>query len=82
MPRFFGCLSQCMHASKLKEGYWREHIERNRKRDRAVNLRLRKEGYIVLRFWNDQIEKEIDACVATVKRAIQERARKSFIRTN
>jgi len=55
--------------SRLKEGYWREHIERNRKRDRAVNLRLRKEGYVVLRFWNDQIEKEIDACVGTVKRA-------------
>jgi DNA mismatch endonuclease (patch repair protein) len=55
--------------SKLRKGYWREHIERNRKRDRIVNSRLKKEGYIVLRFWNDRIEKEINACIATIKDA-------------
>jgi DNA mismatch endonuclease (patch repair protein) len=30
---------------RLPQGYWREHIERNRKRDRLVNAHLKKRNY-------------------------------------
>jgi DNA mismatch endonuclease (patch repair protein) len=57
--------------AKLKKGYWREHIERNRNRDRTVNRQLKKEGYTVLRFWNNQIEKEIETCIMRVNAFLQ-----------
>jgi DNA mismatch endonuclease, patch repair protein len=54
---------------KLKEGYWREHIENNRKRDKKVTAELEKQGYIVLRFWDKEIEKNIDKCVDAIESA-------------
>ena len=47
---------------QLSEGYWREHIEENRRRDRVVNRKLKKDGYIVLRFWDSDIERRIGKC--------------------
>jgi DNA mismatch endonuclease (patch repair protein) len=54
---------------KLREGYWQNHIGQNRKRDAVVNKALRKQGYIVLRFWDDEIRKNIEACVRQIKDA-------------
>ncbi len=42
---------------QLKKGYWQEHISANVKRDIIVNKTLEKEGYAVLRFWDDEIVK-------------------------
>jgi DNA mismatch endonuclease (patch repair protein) len=56
---------------QLKEGYWQEHIQKNKKRDKAVNCQLKKNGYIVLRFWDNQIEKKMDLCIAKIKDAIK-----------
>ena len=53
---------------KLKEGYWREHIRKNRVRDRKVNAELKKQGYIVLRFWDKDIEKNITKCITRIER--------------
>lgn len=55
---------------QLKEGYWQEHIEKNRERDKMVNAGLRKAGYVVLRFWDTQIEKDVDSCIEKIKNAI------------
>jgi DNA mismatch endonuclease, patch repair protein len=46
---------------KLKNDFWRNKIERNRKRDKKVTRTLRMKGWIVLRFWehNILIKKEI-----------------------
>jgi DNA mismatch endonuclease (patch repair protein) len=55
---------------QLKEGYWQEHIEKNRERDKIVNTRLKKAGCVVLRFWDTQIEKDIDSCIERIKEAI------------
>lgn len=35
----------------LKDDFWGEKIERNRKRDRKVTRKLRSESWVVLRFW-------------------------------
>ena len=56
---------------QLHEGYWQQHINNNRKRDALVNRWLKKEGYTVLRFWDKDIEKNIDECVKKIFDAIQ-----------
>ncbi len=40
----------------LKNDFWREKIENNRKRDRKTTAYLRKNGWTVLRFWEHQIK--------------------------
>lgn len=53
----------------LPEGYWQDHIAKNRKRDRIVNRTLRKLGYCVLRFWEEEIEKDTDKCIKKILEA-------------
>jgi DNA mismatch endonuclease, patch repair protein len=53
---------------KLKEGYWREHIGKTRIRDRKVDAELKKQGYIILRFWDRDIEKNMIKCINRIKR--------------
>jgi DNA mismatch endonuclease (patch repair protein) len=48
-------------------------IRRNVERDNEVNRQLGELGWIVIRFWEDEIKKEPDACVGKVADAIQER---------
>lgn len=52
---------------KLKPGYWRNHIEQNRIRDRLVNRRLGRQGYTVLRFWDFQIERNPSHCIEAIE---------------
>jgi DNA mismatch endonuclease (patch repair protein) len=52
---------------KLKQGYWQKHIKKNIGRDRIVNRRLKESGYVVLRFWDDQIEKGLDSCITRIR---------------
>lgn len=56
--------------TQLKEGYWQDHILANRKRDAMVGKTLKKQGYIVLRFWDDEIQKKIDVCIKKIHDAI------------
>lgn len=67
------CDSSFWHGrnwSKLKRtlpaGYWQEHIAKNKKRDKLVNVTLRKQGYYVLRFWEEEIEKNINGCLSKI----------------
>lgn len=50
----------------LKNDFWREKIERNRKRDREVTRKLHAGGWIVLRFWEHQLKKEQAVCVKRI----------------
>jgi DNA mismatch endonuclease (patch repair protein) len=45
---------------------WREKLERNRRRDRAVTRHYRRQGWTVLRFWEHQIQKDIGRCISRV----------------
>ena len=56
---------------QLNEGYWREHIEKNIKRDKIVNHTLKNDGYIVLRFWDNQINKTLSLCITAIKNALE-----------
>ena len=55
---------------KLPEEYWRNHIGRNRERDKAVNERLKKDGFLVLRFWDSLIEKNLERCIDKIKQVL------------
>lgn len=40
---------------KITSPFWRKKLESNRRRDKLVTRRLRKEGYYVLRVWTHQL---------------------------
>jgi len=61
------------HWNELRKqlsGYWLAHIKKNRKRDIVVNKVLRSEGYVILRFWDTQINADIEKCISKVKQTI------------
>lgn len=49
---------------------WANKISRNRERDDEVNKRLLFEGWAVIRFWGDEIKKDVDGCVKVVEEAV------------
>lgn len=43
--------------------FWKNKIEKNRKRDKKVNRLLRKNGWIVIRLWEHDIKYKFTNCV-------------------
>ncbi len=58
---------------KSNREYWIPKIERNMARDKEVNETLAHDGWTVLRFWEWQIRKQLDACVEEILRMIDSR---------
>jgi DNA mismatch endonuclease (patch repair protein) len=53
--------------------FWREKIEKNRRRD-ARNFRLlRRSGWWVVRIWEHQVERDPDACVDRIQASLAAR---------
>lgn len=50
--------------------YWREKIERNRRRDRLNFQRLRRAGWKVVRIWGHDVEHRLDDVVNRVARLV------------
>jgi len=50
--------------------FWDEKIERNRARDKEVNRALADAGWTVVRVWDFEIARDLDAAVARVRAAI------------
>ena len=46
--------------------YWRKKLARNVERDKEVNDALTQEGWIVLRFWESEIKRNLEQCVENV----------------
>ena len=55
---------------KTNRDYWIPKIERNIRRDQEVNDRLESEGWIVLRFWGKDIQKNTMLCVDLIEDAV------------
>ncbi|NVM64782.1 DNA mismatch endonuclease (patch repair protein) [Mucilaginibacter sp. SG538B] len=53
---------------KIKDnrGFWIPKIERNIQRDNENNLALTQLGYTVIRFWENQIKRDLEGCIAIV----------------
>ncbi len=75
--------SEFWHGKYLLEGkyipktnseYWIPKIKRNIERDREVNQKLIDEGWVVLRFWGEEILKNTDNCVIKIVQAIMSRS--------
>lgn len=50
--------------------YWIKKISRNMERDDEINKRLLFEGWTVIRFWGNDIKKNIDECVKVVEETV------------
>ncbi len=58
------------HKSNVE--FWTIKIERNIERDKEVNSYLKKAGWIVLRFWGKEIEKDRASCINKIINKINE----------
>lgn len=71
---FFHGRNWDMLQKRLNNGsrgqYWVDKIKRNIKRDFDVDQRLRIGEWIVLHFWDKDIEKHLDECIQAIKEAI------------
>lgn len=81
------CDSEFWHGYNFEENkkklhshldYWIPKIERNMARDNEVNTKLKEEGYIVLRFWGNEINKNLDECVKQIVDALDLRGYKKI----
>ncbi len=78
------CDSEFWHGYRFEENlekiktntsYWIPKIRRNIERDEEVNRALKEDGYLVLRFWGNEIEKNLEGVVETILEAIETRKR-------
>ena len=58
---------------KSNPEYWRKKIAGNITRDKDVNQLLAGEGWLVLRFWDNDITQRLDECVDAVVAALKSR---------
>lgn len=50
--------------------YWISKISRNRERDDEVNKKLLFMGWTVIRFWGNDIKKNVDECIKVIEETI------------
>ncbi len=71
--------SEFWHGKYLMEGkyipktnteFWIEKIERNIERDKAVNQKLKDDGWKVFRFWESDIRKDVSSCADIVEKSL------------
>lgn len=62
------------HPSRHRPGrsgsYWDEKIARNVERDRAVDAQLESSGWTVVRVWDFEVKRDLDAVVEKVQAAL------------
>ncbi|MFR2451700.1 MAG: very short patch repair endonuclease, partial [Clostridia bacterium] len=51
---------------QTNRSYWLKKFKRNRERDMEVNEALTEDGWIVLRYWESDIKKDLDKCVEDI----------------
>ena len=57
---------------KSRRDFWIPKIERNMERDNEVNKKLISEGWIVIRFWGNNIKKNTKECADIVEKAVRQ----------
>lgn len=62
-----------MNEIKSHRDFWIPKIERNIQRDIEVSKALQDEGWIVLRFWGNEIKHNLPECANTVERTLKQR---------
>lgn len=61
------------HATQPKAngGFWREKLAENVQRDRRVNAALEVASWRVLRFWEHEVERDVDQAVQRIIQALK-----------
>ena len=59
------------HRIKTNQQFWWNKIEKNIKRDKLVNETLKKQGWLVLRFWSKEIKKQLEMCIAIIENELK-----------
>lgn len=59
---------------KSNRDFWIPKIERNMQRDIEVNETLKAEGWTIIRFWGNDIKKNVKGCADTVENALRNKA--------
>ena len=55
---------------KSHQEFWIPKIERNIERDKEVTAKLESEGWIVLRFWGNEIKKNTVQCADIIEKVV------------
>lgn len=58
---------------KSNRDFWIKKIERNIQRDVEVNDALAADGWLVLRFWGNEIKHNVSKCADRIEKAFRER---------
>ena len=58
------------HRIKTNSDFWINKIENNIERDKKVNQELKSKGWIVLRFWGNDIKKDLIGCIEIILNTI------------
>lgn len=61
------------HEIKSRQEFWIPKIERTMERDIEVTQTLEEQGWIVLRFWGNEIKQNCSACADQIEIAFKER---------
>jgi DNA mismatch endonuclease, patch repair protein len=56
---------------KTNRSFWIPKIERNMERDTENNKTLKKLGYTVLRFWEHELKKDLNACLEKIREVLR-----------
>jgi DNA mismatch endonuclease, patch repair protein len=65
---------KCYVEPATRKGFWLPKLEKNTKRDKAVNRMLRKQDWIVLRFWEHQIRKSPEKVAHKIAISVKQRS--------
>ena len=60
-----GC-PKCYKRPKSNQKYWDKKIQKNQNRAKFVNEKLKREGWIVLRFWAHEIHNNIENVIKII----------------
>lgn len=63
------------HRIKTNREFWWSKIEGNMKRDELVNQTLVENEWTVLRFWTQELRKNLASCIEKIEQAINELCR-------
>jgi len=58
---------------KSNRDFWIKKIERNMQRDIEVNRILNDQGWVVLRFWGKEIQKNLSQCADIIEKEVRNR---------
>lgn len=56
---------------KSNQEFWIPKIERNMQRDIEVTEELQKQGWKVLRFWGNEIKKNVSSCADIIEKTVR-----------